>query len=346
MAPAARKEARMADTKKPKRGPGRPRKHPPADPNAPKRPRGRPRMSAEEKAEAQARRAEAKAEAAGTAAEEAQRAQAKAETAAANAVLAVEDQPLPEFMMSSPLDQALKNRRVARQRDPRLQQERQIRVVDAPPVDFMPRPESEGDTPADAIARQAMTGLYKMWAAIKDAAGNLSEVNLNDLSKLSERGLTKALTKCDSAMSKLQTMETALESKIEELIKPPVSDVFASEIRANIQARLTDSAGRTKSGGLDKIMHLVREDKRVSAAVLGAPAMLSGLDAKAQNLIRQISIDHYAVQTKSELERCRRARDLLERATQRSIEKLAPKLRAWAPPDSSEMKTLRELVGS
>ena len=42
---AAAEEKQRAGNAAPKRGPGRPRKHPAPDPNAPKRPRGRPRKN-------------------------------------------------------------------------------------------------------------------------------------------------------------------------------------------------------------------------------------------------------------------------------------------------------------
>lgn len=249
--------------------------------------------------------------------------------------------------VASPLDRSLAAGRPTasykggKLQDYHMQQNKELRAVDPVPVDYHPgaiRGESSGAVAAD----QTLTGLYEAWATIQKAAD--SGAPIHEVGALGERALSKALAASDKTIGTLTVREQALEIKIREIVQPKISDSFAGEIRTYVRQEVTDRSGKLNMSRLSKITSAAKEDKRIASAILEAPAILSGLTGEALGVFRGQIVDHYAYDTQAELLETQRARQHLEKARNRAIETLGPKIASWKERTPDAHKKLRELA--
>lgn len=246
-------------------------------------------------------------------------------------------------MEPSPIEAAVsaRNRPGQHPIDPRLPTSRGPRDIEPVPVDYHPggiRGESSGAQSANAT----LGVLHEAWNTIKVAAD--SDMPLGQVATLGERALSKALANADKTIGQLAVRESNLETKIREAVQPKISDSFAGEIRTFVRLEVTDRKGKMDGGKLSKITQSAKGDKRVASAILEAPAILSGLTEEAHDVFRRQIVHHFAEETDAELQETRNAREHLEKARDRAISDLGPKIASWKDRVPEAGRKLKELA--
>lgn len=195
--------------------------------------------------------------------------------------------------------------------NPRVQA---LRSIEKPPIDFDPLVLTKKGVAIDR-ARKALGKIFNTWTTVADLAKDES-IESGDLAKAGRGAVQKALKQADDVIGDLGRQASRLGGGLDHVL-PEVPDALAAEIRGHW--------ART-GGGVHNALKAVRSDPRTAAALLGAPAYLSGLDEADLKDVRDVAWETYAGSVQEELDGVERAKAVLGRATERLRKQVAEPL--------------------
>lgn len=245
------------------------------------------------------------------------------------------------------IDDAIAARNLAKRNphpDPQRSANAKLRSVPAMPLDLTPGAVL-GDGPSAKEARTALSGLEQAWNLIREAASS-DDVKVADLAKHGQKALETGLAKVDRAEAAVTAQVAAISSSIDAIIMPPQSDEFAGEIRTYWRHQNTDIRnGKQHVKSLSSLIEAVKQDKRTVSAILSAPAYLSGLSDDNMAVLRDQAVSTWAPDQQAKLNEAKASLSRVQKARDRAISFLAPKIRTWAEPESTALANLAKMAG-
>ncbi|MEM6680741.1 MAG: hypothetical protein AAF607_00715 [Pseudomonadota bacterium] len=214
--------------------------------------------------------------------------------------------------------------------DPALAQRMKRREVPNAPIDMLA---VKGDGPSAETARAALRTLHETWTLISDAAKN-TEVELSELTKVGDRALKRGLKAMDNAHETVRKQIAFTDGKIRDVVQPTISPQMAAEIRSLVRS---DPA---------KALLMVREDPRISSAVLSGPASLSGVTQDEQERLKAAAIAAHAPELGAQKHEAELALSLMERMGSHATAVLASKLHSWGNAQPTQMDALRKAAAA
>lgn len=181
-----------------------------------------------------------------------------------------------------------------------------------------------GKSPGANLGRQALTGIYEAYGKINDTAAKVADKGR--LASAAQPFAERAVQQAGRAVTTLQGQIKALDSEIAAAIITQVEPQLASQIRAHFA-----KAGSALVGIKTAIDN---GDKATTAAVLKAPAFLSGLTDKNQAVLRMAAAERYAPDQVQQRSETTAALERVERATEHFTTTVAGKLRQWRDEDA------------
>jgi len=181
-----------------------------------------------------------------------------------------------------------------------------------------------GESPGAALGRETLTRLYDAYGKINDVAKQVTDKGR--LAAAAQPFAERAVHTAGANINRLRQQVEHLDAEIGRALAPPVEPQLASQIRAHWAQQ-----GSEKITGLGRAIK--EGDITTTAAVLCAPAYLSGLTADNQAMLRMMAAQRFApeqVQARAE------AADALERAdraTRHFMTKMAASIREWSDKD-------------
>lgn len=214
--------------------------------------------------------------------------------------------------MTSPIDQALQARH--RPKNPYPERQDQLRAIKQPPLDITPGALT-GDDPSTRTAGAALATLGSTAANLAEAARTSP---FDKLAPAANRAVTRADTALGNAVNTIDAQIKHYEKQRDEAIMPRISDALGSELRAHLR--------ELKPG---QIAEAAAQDARVSAAVLAAPPILTGLKQHEIDLVRSMATKAHAPEQAALLKAANKAKKTVEKAQMWSVTNLSTKVAAF-----------------
>lgn len=238
----------------------------------------------------------------------------------------------------SPIDRQIAANNLARRNpspDPRLRQEQERRKVDDPPLDLrsLSARSEEEHTVASKRAAFALETAHDSWTKIKAAAADPA-VPLDKLATAASDAVARADTAIRNGIKDVDAQIAHFEKAVMDKAAPQISDVRAQEIRTMLRGMKPNDVAR-----------LARDHVEVSAALIRAPAFLSGLDAQAyETTVKDAKLAH-APDEVAKVADGEKVRSQLNRAETLLSTKLSGKVIGWMGEAEKRANALKKLEG-
>lgn len=180
-----------------------------------------------------------------------------------------------------------------------------------------------GKSPGAVLGRATLTTIYEAYAKINDVAAKVQDKGR--MASAAQPFCERAVSQAGRCMETLTAQIKELDATIAEKINVPVEPHLAGQIRGHF-------AGR-KSAMSEINEAIERGDTATAAAVLKAPAYLSGLTEKNQGLLRARAGQRFAPSEVADREETVAARTRVEKAGSHFMEVMAGRLREWSDVD-------------
>jgi hypothetical protein len=207
-----------------------------------------------------------------------------------------------------------------------------------------------------ADGRTALTTAYTAIGSLNDAVNSVKEASepngrvmkdgrkqltfavSEELVNATEKSFTRAARGIDARVDSLNTHIKALNIRVNAALDDPITKtVVATEVRAHFKAmkpdqRISFAVAAIESG-----------DKATIAALLSAPAYLSGLDAKSHTFLRERSASKFAPTDHAQLGAANDVLTKVHAAGARLLARYAEVLGHRSTPTVKAAKQLRQL---
>jgi len=188
----------------------------------------------------------------------------------------------------------------------------------------------KGDSPMLEPARRASQTLWDTWGKIRNAHETVSD--RQRLAAAAQKAVERALSATDKALSALQKNRDVLEAKISSVVCPRSPDALAPEIRAHFRGTSSPFAEASKL--------LASGDRRSVAAILSAPAYLSGLDDEQHRVLRDLARQRFCPEEAQAVKDIDQAAGRVMMTAGHISETLAPRIREWRGSDAKALEGL------
>jgi hypothetical protein len=178
------------------------------------------------------------------------------------------------------------------------------------------------------LARAPMAEGFEVSKKLTDLSGRVPDKAV--LAREAAPMMERVTRQFDSAVQTLTQRRDALEREIAATLTPSALDPVATEIRAHFKGRPTsfeDVAGLVRGG-----------DARVTAAVLSAPAFLSGLTPEQHGVVRQFARDKFTPAQHGLSEDLGRNLDRMRAAGTAFVNRVGGQLAKWTRDDAEDIR--------
>ncbi len=225
----------------------------------------------------------------------------------------------------------------------------------------------------NAVLKHAMKSTYKTWSGVTNAEAQLDEKAKgmrpkpsgkrmdktekaffqreidewmkksseyqSDLARDATPKIESALASLDKALSSARQQAQNLSNEINmELVPRTVDTTYDTEIREHLR----EVAGGRKATPIDVLRTAVDSgDRRVIAAVLGAPPFLLGIDQKTHDILKTTAIKKYCGEKQDALDALNADIDRVQRARDSFFERMTTSIRSW---QSEEQQIIKEAL--
>ena len=154
-----------------------------------------------------------------------------------------------------------------------------------------------------------------------------SSVYKSDLARDATPKIESALASLDKALSSARQQAQNLSNEINmELVPRTVDTTYDTEIREHLR----EAAGGRKATPIDVLRTAVDSgDRRVIAAVLGAPPFLLSIDQKTHDILKTTAIKKYCGEKQEALDALNADIDRVQRARDSFFERMTTSIRSW-----------------
>lgn len=186
-----------------------------------------------------------------------------------------------------------------------------------------------GDTQGSQLARAVLTDLYSTTAKINDTAKQVE-----DRARLAAAAAPiaeKVTRRAGEALATLAARQEAIQGQIEKAITPRGCPTTAAQIRSHF-------AGQGAAASQEAMKAVRSGCQATAAAILSAPAYLSGLNENSYSLLRKAASEQFAPELVNELIETRAAHTKVDRAANSFVDQIGPRLRSWADTTDQAIK--------
>ena len=189
----------------------------------------------------------------------------------------------------------------------------------------------KGESPLLNPARKASETLWATWNKLRDAERNVSDKH--KLAPLAQKAVERALSSTDKALSALQKNRDTVDAKINQTVLLKTPDALGFEIRAHF---------KSAKSPFTEVATLVRKgDHRSVAAILNAPAYLSGLTNEQHSTLLELAQKQFCPEETRTLADIDRAAGRLQLTAAHITETLAPRIKEWTGTDDKALEDLQ-----
>jgi hypothetical protein len=189
----------------------------------------------------------------------------------------------------------------------------------------------KGDSPMLEPARRAQTAIWDVWNKVKVAQGEVTDKKR--LAEVAQKAVERSLSVTDTNGKHLHQSRKTLVSRIDATVRPKAPDAVGVEIRSHMKAG--------KKAFFEVAEQINKGDKRTVAAVLTAPAYLSGLDDKQYNTLLDMAQKMFCPDETTTLGQIDKAITRLDRSVEQMTETFAPLIREWLGNDDKALEDLQ-----
>ncbi|MEM6257622.1 MAG: hypothetical protein AAGI37_04845 [Planctomycetota bacterium] len=206
-----------------------------------------------------------------------------------------------------------------------------------PPIDADPRHmrgeqlEAKGNEGLLRDAQGAAAAMFKVWGTVADLRDKVQDKQL--LAKKSQSAVERSLREAEPKIARLRERRDAEQAKIKAMFDAGERDQLGREVRDFARTREGDSMvfiGELISAG----------DQRSVAAVLAAPAFLTGLTPEQQAAARGMAERQFAPEGTQLVDDLDRAIGRLEQTTDAMTSTIAPMINEWRGGDAALLQQL------
>lgn len=181
-------------------------------------------------------------------------------------------------------------------------------------------------------ARKASKVIWDVWHSVKTATGEVEDKKR--LAVVAQKAVERAFTVVHTNKGYLKKSRQTLVDKVDATIMPKAPDALGVEIRQHMC--------QGKQAFMEVSEAIQKGDKRIVAAVLTAPAMLSGLDDQQYNTLKGLAKDIMCPEEAGTITDIDNAVARLERSAAQISVTMAPLIREWLGNDDAAIKELTE----
>lgn len=187
-----------------------------------------------------------------------------------------------------------------------------------------------GDSPLLEPARAAQRSVYEVWTKVREAQQTVTDKKR--LAEVAQRAVERSLNLVDQKLDRLRQSRAQLDARVDAAVRPKTHDAVAVEIRGYMQ-RAPEAFG--------KVAEMIRKgDRRTTAAVLTAPAYLSGLTDEQHDTLLNMARSVFCPEDVTTLGHLDRAISRAERSAQQLSSTIAPLVRQWRGNDDKALEEL------
>jgi len=189
----------------------------------------------------------------------------------------------------------------------------------------------KGNSPLLEPARRAQTAIWDVWNKVKSAQHEVDDKKR--LAQVAQKAVEHSLRVADTSYKHLHQSRQALAEQIDAAVRPKAPDAMGVEIRSHMKAG--------KKAFAEMAERIQKGDRRTVAAVLTAPAYLSGLDDKQYDTLLGMAEKTFCPDEVATLGQIDKATSRLERSVDQMGETLAPRIRQWQGNDDKALEDLQ-----
>lgn len=181
-------------------------------------------------------------------------------------------------------------------------------------------------------ARQASRVMWDVWNKVKVATGEVTDKKR--LAGVAQKAVERAFQVTETNVKYLKKSRGVLIEQVAATVTPKAPDALGVEIRAHF-----------KSGNkafFEVGAAIQKGDKRTVAAVLTAPAYLSGLDDKQYNTLLDMAKKQLCPEDSGTIMDIDNAVARLERSAEQMSTTFAPLIREWLGNDEKALEDLQK----
>ncbi len=186
---------------------------------------------------------------------------------------------------------------------------------------------------ASNFARSALDVFYTAWATIRSTAAD-DRVPLADLSAAADKVYNRMNNTLGQASTKIEGCVKHAVEEVDKVIMQRLEPSLQQEIRAHLN-NLPNRGAR---------MEACRSDVRCAAALLTAPACISGMKPDDIELIRGMASEIHAPEQHAALQTALRCQDKVVKAHGKLLREMGPRIEAWRAPSSQNLAKLNSLI--
>jgi len=189
----------------------------------------------------------------------------------------------------------------------------------------------KGDSPLLEPARAAQKAVYDVWTKVRAAQTNVADKQ--KLADVAKRAVERSLAVADQKLERLHQSRQTVAAQIDGVVRPKAPDSVASEIRTYMQGR--------KEAFTTLAQSIQKGDRRTVAAVLTAPAYLSGLTDNQYGTLLEMAQKVFCPEETQTVADLDRAIARVERSTEQLTTVMAPLVRQWRGNDDKALEELQ-----